>query len=200
MNILFPKLIFRLDQVKRVLMSRYLMNKMAVECEDVGLGINVEYPANLIGLKNMVIGNNFIARKGLKLRAFERFHEQNFTPRIKIGDNVQIESNCHIGCINCIEIGDGVLIASFVTVLDHVHGNESFLDIDLSPIKRKLSSKGPIKIEKNVWIGEKVTILAGVTIGEGAIIGANSTVTNDIAAYSIAVGSPARVIKKIGLS
>ena len=52
-----------------------------------------------------------------------------------------------------------------------------------------------IKIGNNVWIGDKACILGGVTIGDGAVIGANSVVTHSIPAHSIAVGSPARVIK-----
>lgn len=56
-------------------------------------------------------------------------------------------------------------------------------------------SKGAIVIGDNVWIGEKAAILAGVTIGEGAIIGANAVVTKNIPPYSIAAGIPARIIK-----
>lgn len=58
-------------------------------------------------------------------------------------------------------------------------------------------SKGDVSIGKNVWIGEKATILPGVTIGEGSIIGANSVVTKNIPPYSIACGIPAKVIKKL---
>ena len=52
-------------------------------------------------------------------------------------------------------------------------------------------------IGDNVWIGDKATILAGVTIGEGAVIGANAVITKDVPAYCIAVGNPARIIKKV---
>ena len=63
------------------------------------------------------------------------------------------------------------------------------------PKERKIYSS-PIKIEKNVWIGELCCILQGVTIGEGSIIGAMSVVTKDIPPYTIAVGSPAKLIKR----
>jgi lipopolysaccharide O-acetyltransferase len=62
------------------------------------------------------------------------------------------------------------------------------------PGDRKLSTK-PVRIEDNVWIGEYVTVLAGVTIGKGSIIGALSVVTSNIPPYAIAVGIPAKVIK-----
>jgi virginiamycin A acetyltransferase len=56
--------------------------------------------------------------------------------------------------------------------------------------------KGPVKIGNNVWIGDNVTILSGVAIGDGSIIGAGAVVTKDIPGYSVAVGNPARVIKR----
>jgi len=54
------------------------------------------------------------------------------------------------------------------------------------------------KIGDDCWIGGNVTILAGVTIGKGCVIGAGSIVTNDVEDYSVAVGNPARIIKKVG--
>lgn len=63
-------------------------------------------------------------------------------------------------------------------------------------IKKRSVSKGPITIGNDVWIGARATILSGVTIGNGAVIGAGSIVTKDVPAYAIAVGNPAKVIKK----
>lgn len=64
------------------------------------------------------------------------------------------------------------------------------------PISRPLTSKGEVRIGNNVWIGDKATVLPGVTIGDGAIVGTNAVVTSDVPAYSIAVGNPARIIDK----
>ncbi|MFW5525562.1 MAG: DapH/DapD/GlmU-related protein [Prevotella sp.] len=66
----------------------------------------------------------------------------------------------------------------------------------IPPAERKISSRGKIVIGDNVWIGDKATVLAGVHIGEGVVIGANSVVTHDIPPYCVAVGNPATVIKK----
>jgi acetyltransferase-like isoleucine patch superfamily enzyme len=65
-----------------------------------------------------------------------------------------------------------------------------------APIKRSLFSKGPVIIGDNVWIGDKATILPGVSIGNGAVIAANAVVTKDVPAYSVAAGNPARIIKQ----
>ena len=117
---------------------------------------------------------------------------------LKFGNDVQLNDYVHIGAIHSITIGNNVLIASKVFISDHNHGNYSGImqsNPNTSPAKRELRYK-PVNIEDNVWIGEHVSVLLGVTIGEGAIIGANSVVSKSIPAYCIAVGSPAKVIKE----
>lgn len=157
----------------------------------LGLGL-VSY-----GLENVSIGDNFSSGERLKIRTFKKWGTSSYDPSICIGNNVSIESDCHISSINSVIIEDNVLIASFVFISDIEHGTNSSVDIDLPPLQRKLISKGGIKICRNVWLGEKVSVLGGVTIGEGSIIGTGSVVTHDIPPYSIAVGAPARVIKTI---
>ncbi len=120
------------------------------------------------------------------------------SPVLFIGRNVQINDSVHIGAIEKVVIGDHVLIASRVFISDHNHGSYQLQD-DLSvpeipPADRPLSSR-PVHIGNNVWLGEQVCILPGVTVGDGAIVGANSVVTRDIPPNSIAAGNPARVIR-----
>ncbi|MBR4243334.1 MAG: hypothetical protein IKR98_05525 [Bacteroidaceae bacterium] len=62
---------------------------------------------------------------------------------------------------------------------------------------RPIVSKGPVVIEDNVWIGEMACIMPGVTIGRGAIVGANAVVTHDVPPYTLVAGNPARIIKQI---
>ena len=69
--------------------------------------------------------------------------------------------------------------------------------MDIPWANRDLHIKGPVLIEDSVWIGDNVVVLSGVTIGKGSVIGANSVVTKDIPPYSMAVGCPAKVIKKL---
>lgn len=91
---------------------------------------------------------------------------------IKIGNNVRIAANC-------------MMIA----------GNHVFDDPDIPICKQGLIFK-PITIEDDVWVAGRVNIMAGVTIGKGSVIGAGSVVTHNIPPYSVAVGCPAKVIKK----
>lgn len=117
-------------------------------------------------------------------------------PTIHIGQGSNFGAFNHITCINHIEIGEYCLTGKWVTIADNNHGQTDFESLQMAPIRRKIVSKGPISIGKNVWIGDKSTILSGVTIGDGAIIAANSVVTKDVPAYSIVGGNPAKIIRK----
>lgn len=156
----------------------------------------IRFPFRVRGKKFIEIGDGLTT--GFNCR-FDAFNHKNLTgPLIKIGKNVEINDDVHIAAVEYVEIGDDVLIASKVYIADHNHGSYKG-DVQDSPLTTPNSRKiytDSIKIEKNVWLGEFVCVLQGVTIGEGSIIGAMSVVTTNIPPYSIAVGSPAKVIKK----
>ncbi len=90
-----------------------------------------------------------------------------------------------------VRIGNGVRIAPHVMM---IAANHVFSDPG-RPIHRQGLDHGPILIEDDVWIGGRVNVLAGVTVGQGSVIGAGAVVTKDVPPYSVAVGVPARVIK-----
>ncbi len=153
----------------------------------------IRYPFYFRGCKYFELGVNMTSGVGLRIDCFKLLGRK---PILVFGDNVQVNDYVHIGCVDKIIIGDNVLIASKVFITDHNHGD--FLDnaeIETPPSQRKISSK-PVVIMKNVWIGEHVCVLPGVTIGESSIVGAGSIVTKDVPPYSIVVGNPARVIKE----
>jgi len=133
---------------------------------------------------------------GVNLR-IDVFNVKNHPcPNLKIGNNCQINDYVHIGVINSVIIGNNVLIASKVFICDHNHGDfENEPQLYLSPAQRLLTSK-PTKICDEVWLGEGVMVLPGVTIGKSSIIGAGAVVTKSIPEYSIAVGNPAKVVKQ----
>jgi len=113
---------------------------------------------------------------------------------ISIGENTRINGAC-IHAINKISIGDNCLIAANCQIIDS-NGHESSFD----NVKNRLNTSDngkAIIIEDNVWLGANSFIMPGVTIGEGAIIGASSVVTKDIPPMCLAAGNPAKVIKKV---
>ncbi|SDD95887.1 transferase hexapeptide (six repeat-containing protein) [Mucilaginibacter pineti] len=162
-----------------------------------GKNFTIEYPFYHIGLSCISIGNNFYSFAGLRLEAHKIHLGHRFSPMILIGDNVSINYDCHIGCINNIQIGNNVLIASKVFITDHFHGSADSESIKLPPSERTVISKGPVIIEDNVWIGEGVAILPNVTIGKNSIIGANAVVTKSFPKNSVIGGNPAKLIKTI---
>ena len=113
-------------------------------------------------------------------------------------NSIHIEDDCYIGQFftaigGCIRIKKNTLIASYVSVISENHS----IDLESGILYGKQSLSGKYtEIGECCWIGEKVIILPGVHIGDWCIVGAGSVVTNDIPSYSIAVGNPAKVIKK----
>lgn len=146
------------------------------------------------GMQHMEIGNNFYCGKNAWVETIDRYQTQPFTPHLVIGDNFSMQYNCHIGCVECIEIGDNVLLGSKVYITDHFHGNITKEDIDVPPVKRPLSSR-PVRIGNNVWIGDNVVIMPGVTLGNNVIVGANAVVTHSFPDNTVIAGCPAKAIK-----
>ena len=134
---------------------------------------------NFKGSSNFVIGKNVRLGNYGTIHTIDKYKKQNFNPLLEIFDNVSIGDNFHISIINKLTIKKGVLMGYYVTIVDNSHGtvNDIFENYTIEPAERKLYSKGPILIGENVWIGDKVTILPGVTIGDNCIVGSNSTVT-----------------------
>ena len=155
----------------------------------------INYPFDFVGRKYISIGNNTCIGKRGSLTAWNNENGDLFFPEIIIGNDVSIGDDCHITAINKINIGNNVLIGKKVTITDNSHGKSEHRILSIAPNLRPLYSKGEVVIENGVWLGDKVTILAGVRIGKNAIIAANAVVTKDIPANSVSGGVPAKTIK-----
>lgn len=165
--------------------------------------LSIKYPSNIIiGERHITIADNVSFGKFLVLTAWNSFpiydgSIQKFNPSVSIGENCNFGDYLHLTCINRIQIGNNVLTGRWVTITDNGHGTTDYNSLTIPPAKRSLYSKGPVIIEDDVWIGDKATILPGVTIGKGSVIAANSVVTKDITPYSIAGGNPAKILKSV---
>ena len=114
--------------------------------------------------------------------------------RIRIGAGSFLNIAVMVAAVELVEIGEHCMFANGCFVTD---GNHRFDDPDKPVPWQGFSSKGPTRVGDNVWCGANVVVASGVTIGERCVIGANSVVTEDIPAFSIAAGAPARVIRKV---
>lgn len=156
----------------------------------------LRFPIDIRGKEFIKISKGFTTGRYCRIEAYPT---DNKSIVLSIGTNVQINDFVHITAMNCVSIGNNVLMASKIYISDCSHGyyegKETDSSPEVSPINRPYKVDKVI-IEDNVWIGELVSVLPGVIIGKGTIIGANSVVTKSIPPNCIAVGSPAKVIKK----
>ncbi len=149
----------------------------------------IAYPHRIHGHRGIRIGQRVSIWPNARLEAF---NTGNGDTRIVIGDGCAIQPHVHIGAAESVRIGRGVLMASYVYITDHDH---DWTDPENPVISNDRLIVAPVTIGDFVWLGERVMVLKGVTIGDRSIIGAGSIVTKDIPAYTLAVGAPARVIR-----
>ena len=111
-------------------------------------------------------------------------------PALVLGDRVQIRTDVTISAAESVVVEDDVVMAGGVTIVDSDHTHEGPADaVAFNPLVT-----APIRIGRGSWLGERVTVLRGTTIGAGCIIGAGSVVRGEIPDSSVAVGAPARVV------
>lgn len=132
--------------------------------------------------------NKFELGKGSVIEDFSTIN--NGVGHVLIGNKTIIGMSCVV--IGPVVIGNNVMLAQNIVVSGLNHGYE---DVNISPSLQKTVCK-EINISDDVWIGANSVITAGVTLGQHCVIGAGSVVTKDIPAFSIAVGNPAKVVKR----
>lgn len=109
--------------------------------------------------------------------------------RLNVGDYTFIGRGCEIDVAASVTIGAHTLLAPGVFITDHAHRHARAQRLD-----EQGSVSAPVTIGSDVWLGTRCTVLAGVTIGDGAIVGAGAVVTKDVEAYAVVAGVPARPI------
>jgi acetyltransferase-like isoleucine patch superfamily enzyme len=170
-----------------------------------GPGITVRHP------RRIQLGDQVVVDAGAVLDA-----KGTVDPGLRIGSGVVVGRSCVLSCKGGrIDVGDHVNLGPFGMVLSETEvtigancifaahcylvagGNHDFSRTDIPIIQQPSLSRGGIHIEADVWLGARVTVLDGVTIGQGSVVGAGAVVTRSLAPYSVAAGVPARVIKRI---
>jgi len=154
--------------------------------------------------------NMFVAKTSLKLRSTSKklhvgkdvfIHDgSDISATLYVGDGTRINGPAKIKGHETVRIGNYCAIGDNLRIISTNH-KMNYADVqtglqEMLGIKWADKSKGPIEIGNNVWIGDSVTILPGAKISDGAVIGACSVVTKTIPPFSVAVGIPAKPIKK----
>jgi len=187
----------REQQIMQLFRNRVFSYSIAGNFKEFGKGASVAHNVVLLNPKYVTIGDDSSVGYRTVVTAWDIYGGEQFTPCITIGRNTRIGADCHLTAINTIVIGDGVLLGNKITITDNGHGSCTADQLDISPIKRRMVSKGAVTIEDNVWVGDKATILSGVRIGFGSIIAANAVVCHDVPPGCVVAGVPARIVKRI---
>jgi len=119
--------------------------------------------------------------------------EHRFDPQLRIGDRVTVTYGLHVTVYDRVTIGDDVMFAGNVYIEDGTHARRRG---DVAYKYQGIERIAPVSIGHGAWIGQNAVILPGVRVGDRAIIGANTVVTRDVPDACIAVGAPARIVRR----
>ena len=186
MQRVFDLLVFRLRQQAWLVCARLRTWKWRILGMQIGKGtvlprIHVNWP------RKVALGARCMVEDDVRFKIEDPWRDG---PSIVIGDATFLGSGCDFNSQCSIHIGRQCMIAAGVRFVDTDHG---FADRS-KPMFGQPTTKAPIRIADDVWLGANAIILKGVTIGRGAIIGAGAVVTRSIPEYEIWGGVPARRI------
>jgi acetyltransferase-like isoleucine patch superfamily enzyme len=167
-------------------------NRARIHWEFARRGAFVRWPLHgnvleALGEGRLEIGAHVLLEPGVWITAPDR-------ARVLIGGGTFLNQGVMIAATELVEIGEHCMLANGCLVTDADH---RFDDPDRPVPWQGFTSKGPTRLGANVWCGANVVVTSGVTIGERCVIGANSVVTHDIPAFSVAAGAPAEVLRRI---
>lgn len=158
-----------------------------------GSGSKLFKPLLLSNPRFITIGRDVLIRQGARLEVIA--NRSGGSPKLQIGNNVNIEQNVHIVCHSKITIGNDVSITGHCAIVDVTH---PYVDVH-DPIKigsRILNEDSFVEIGDGSFLGFGAVVLPNVKIGRYCVIGAHSVVTKDVPDYSVVAGNPAKLVRQ----
>jgi acetyltransferase-like isoleucine patch superfamily enzyme len=153
----------------------------------------IRRPFTLLFPELLEIGNDTNIYSDAYITPLREYAGIKYRPTMAIGNGVYIGRHAYFVSIDSITIGDGCVLSEYVYITDNAHG----LHPNKGPIMTQpLESKGPVRIGARCFIGFRVSIMPGVTLGEHCVVGANSVVTHSFPSHSMIAGVPARLVKR----
>jgi carbonic anhydrase/acetyltransferase-like protein (isoleucine patch superfamily) len=178
-------LFFRIRDYASVLFYRLIGKPLF---KHLGKGVRIVFPLRIVGSKYITLGDNITLQYG----AYVAVIKNDKTPLLEIQSGTLIGNYVHLICTQKIIIEEKVLISDKVYISDNLH---KYQNTSIAILDQPLAQLNEIVIGSGSWIGENVCII-GASIGKNCVIGANSVVTKDIPDFTVAVGSPAKSIKR----
>jgi acetyltransferase-like isoleucine patch superfamily enzyme len=167
---------------------------LASQFKEFGVGSRIVPPFTFWGLNQMRVGSRVLIQRDCWISVTGGQADEK-TAKITIKSHVSVGKRTAISAAQEIVIEDYVMIGSSCLITDHAH---AFENLDLPIQDQGIDNIKPVRIGRETFIGNNVSIQAGVTIGRHCVIGMNSIVTTSIPDFSLAVGMPARVVKTLG--
>ncbi len=181
------------DKIKNSLYLRFFKLFISSKFKFFGNKSSLLFPLKISGLENISVGNHVNIAYKSWLAAIP--HTGAEKCELVIGDGTCIGNFNHIYATNSIVIGNNVLTADKVYISDNLH---SYEDITVPIMHQPIKQINTVIIGDGCWLGENACVI-GAKIGKNCVIGANSVVTKDIPDYCVAVGAPAKIIKRFNL-
>jgi acetyltransferase-like isoleucine patch superfamily enzyme len=161
----------------------YYTLRLMAQVSDMDASVECDGPVRVSGTAAITMGPR--CRLGAETEL-----QTNGAGSIVLGSDIRINRGCTIVSYARVSIGDFAIIGEYVTIRDANHGMKTD-----EPMRYQPHTSAPVCIGTDVWVGRGACILPGVSIGAGAVIGANSVVTHDIPGLAIAAGMPAEIIR-----
>ncbi len=173
----------------RTRMFTWMISGLFGEC---GRGSRIAPPLRFANLQQVRLAPGVVINRDCWILTVGELGDDR-SIKLDVGSQCGIGMGATISAAKSVVLGDHVLLARNVYISDHGH---AFEDISRPIMYQGISEPAPVMIGSHTWLGQNAVVLPGVTIGQHCIVGANSVVRNSIPDFSVAVGAPARVVKR----